>query len=185
MNAKYSFAKSGFGAHDELTLDDLMSVQAAVLVFLDDAMCLGHYLQCCWSANGGSEHEADDMSKRHAITALHVKAAHGLEVNTSNWPKIQRYLNKLKVHGGPTEVTDNIEAVVDNLSPEMEARMADIEKQVAALSSKQRENTLIQAANNAAKYSSWTPKNAVETAVQTSINALELIMQADGDQLGR
>ena len=154
----YSFAKAGLGAHDELTLDDLMAVQAAVLVFLDDAMCLGHYLQCCWAANsGGSKHDADEMSKHHAIQALHVKAANGLEVNTTNWNKIQRYLDKLKVHGGPAEVADNIETVVDNLSPEMESRMAEIEKQVGELPRDQREKTLAQAASTAAKYSQWVP----------------------------
>ena len=93
----YSFAKTGFGSHDELTLDDLMAVQAAVLVFLDDAMCLGHYLQCCWSANGGSKHDADEMSKHHAILALHVKAANGLEVNTTNWNKTQKYFPDYQV----------------------------------------------------------------------------------------
>lgn len=185
--ADYSFMATGLSGstpgNTDITLEDLSGIQAVVLVFLDDAMCFGHCLQCCWEGTGGAARDREEMSRKHAMMALHVMAVGGIQVNSSNWGKIQRYIARLKEHGGPLQVAANIGAVVDKIGPEMEARMRTIETNVTLMPPDVRRQTLVQAEAKAAEYASWVPKNAVESAVRTSIEVLSEIMEQDAHRL--
>ena len=178
----YSFMCTGTRNTCEATDTKLLAhVQAATMVFLDEAMAFGHFLHCCWLFNGGDEAKSDQYSKKHAILALKVKATTGMAIEGSKKERIQRYANAVERYGGPDDVLDHIGDIVQETCDEMQPRYDHIEKQVQALTTAQRSKVMAQATNRAEEYEAWMPQDPMSLAIKSTIKVLADAMSIDDD----
>ena len=183
----YGFMQSGLAGTGEES-GDLLAVQAALLVFLNDAIVFSHLLYCCWAynndANGGTPDTDVCKVKVHELSliALKVKAMHGINVNAANMPQIEAYMEQIKALGGAISVVDNIDTLVDGQSDDVKGRMDILDKQVAGLSVEQRRRILDSAERASANYATWAPVHPVSVSIKNSITALEGLFNSGGIQ---
>jgi len=181
----YSFMQSGLVASGtQGQTDDLLAVQAALLVFLNDAIVFSHLLYCCWAYNNdasGGEPDTDlcrDKVHEFSLIALKAKALQGIDVNENNMPQIEAYMKQIKELGGAIDVIDNIDTLVDGQADNVKGRMDRLDQQIAALSVEQRRAIIVSAERAAANYATWAPVHPVSVSIKNSITALETLFNA-------
>lgn len=175
----YSFMCTGGRGSGGVDTKLLANIQAATMVFLDDAMAFGHFLHCCWLMNGGDEAKSDMYSKKHAIIALKVKATTGMAIEGQTKERVSRYVTTVERYGGPDDVLNHIGDIVQETCDEMMPRYDHIERQVEKLTESQRSNVMVQAISTAEKYDVWEPQTPIAGAIKSTITVLTRAMESD------